>query len=244
MNQSSQSLKIGLVIADDMEFLPFTDFCTNFKERREGVTRSNEFVTITMEKGDRKIELTGVKCGIGKVNAATAAAFMIASGTHIILNCGLSGGISHVCRGEIIGGSEYLEADFDLSPLGYELGNKPGQEWIYYANPGLMEVLKTVLPDVQTGRLGCGDFFLSDPDRKELYKNKFDLIAFDMETGAIASVCSKSGVPFLSIRLISDDAADCSADEYTRMNNMADTSLVEVIDRMLKEILEKDSFWN
>ena len=64
-----------------------------------------------------------------------------------------------------------------------------------------------------------------------------------METGAIAAVCCKCGVSFLALRIISDDAADNSASEYTQMNNLADTSLIQVIERMLKEILARDSFW-
>ena len=68
-----------------------------------------------------------VESGIGKVNAAVAATALAEQGVHIILNCGLSGGISGIGKNEISIPNKFLEHDFDLSGLGYKLCQKPGQ---------------------------------------------------------------------------------------------------------------------
>ena len=91
-------LKIGLIIADNMEFKPFAEYCAKIEKMREGINRKNEFITVCLCKGERTIELTGVKCGVGKVNAAMSASFQIANGANLILNSGLSGGIANVRR--------------------------------------------------------------------------------------------------------------------------------------------------
>ena len=64
-----------------------------------------------------------------------------------------------------------------------------------------------------------------------------------METGAIASVCYKCDVPFLSIRKVSDDAAENSPEDYREMNDKAEASLIEVVSRLLDEIFVQDAFW-
>lgn len=236
-------LKIGLIIADNMEFKPFAEYCAKIEKMREGVNRKNEFITICLRKGERTIELTGVKCGVGKVNAAMSASFQIANGANLILNSGLSGGIANVRRGDIVAGTQYMEADFDLTAMGMELARKPDQEYLYDADPLLLETVKRVCPDIVCGRLGTGDFFLNNEEKKNLYKNKFDLTAFDMETGAIASVCYKCDVPFLAIRKVSDDAAENSPEDYREMNNKAEASLIEVVSSLLDEIFAQDAFW-
>ena len=67
--------------------------------------------------------------------------------------------------------------------------------------------------------------------------------SFDMETGAIASVCDKSGVPMLSLRKISDDADDASVEDYREMNNRQEACLTELLINILERILDDDSQW-
>ncbi len=242
--QSRSVLRVGLVIADEMEFKPFVEWSRGQSERREDQLFGYESLSFSLQKQERKLQVEAVLCGIGKVNAATAAAFLAAKGMDIMLNIGLSGGISNVRRGDLVAGTQYLEADFDLTPLGYQLGEKPGQTFRYSADPRLLEAAKRAYPGLKSGILGCGDFFLSDPGKKSLYYEAFDLSAFDMETGAIGSVCCRAGIPYLSIRKISDDAAEQSVDEYTEMNNLAESSLVDVLRDLLDQVVAEDSFWN
>lgn len=243
MLDCKNNLKLGFVIADEMEFLSFYQLVKEYKEFREYQFYGNDAVYFSLAKENKTLSVFAVRCGIGKVNAAMASAFLIAQGIEVVINIGLSGGISNVRRGDIVAGSSYIEADFDLTPLGYQLGSKPDQEYSYDANHDLSDLIRNNYPAVKIGKLGCGDFFLNSNEKKALYKNKFDLIAFDMESGAIASVCYKSGVPFIAIRKISDDAADSSPDEYREMNDLAETCLTEISLELLAMIFEQAVFW-
>ena len=229
---------VGYVIADSMEYLPFTQVAKEYNGQTS-IRRGNESTSIVLTDGKNELELIAVKCGVGKTNAASATAFLIADEkADYIINAGLSGGISSVRRGDIVAGSSYTECDFDLSPFGLKLGQKAdGQPSVYFADETLLELVKQVDPDIKVGKLGTGDFFLSDTDKKENLKQIFDLTAFDMETGAIGSVCQKNNVPMLSIRKISDDAGDTSGDDYQEMNNRAEDHLAKIVIELCKKIL-------
>lgn len=230
---------IGIVIADEMEFKSFTEYAQKNFPCQAGVRRGNESLSVMVQHGSDELLIHAVKCGIGKVNAASAASFLIADdGANVILNAGLSGAVKGVRREEVVIGSSYVEADFDLTAIGYELGAKPGQEHIYPADENLLVLAQEAFPELKSGRLGCGDIFLADPVKKKRFDDAFDLCAFDMETGAIASVCKKTGVPFLSIRKVSDDADDCATYDYQEMNDRAEADLTELLFQLLEKILK------
>ena len=176
-------------------------------------------------------------CGIGKVNAAFAASGLILEkNADIILNAGLSGAVSRLCRGDIVAGESFVECDFDLTAIGYELGAKPdGDISLHKADEELLQKLLS-LGGIKSGRFGTGDIFLSDSEKKKLFKEKFGVCAFDMETAAIACVCDKCGVPFLSVRKISDDADDSSGEDYREMNSRAESHLSDILITFFKLI--------
>ena len=57
-----------------------------------------------------------------------------------------------------------------------------------------------------------------------------------MESAAIAAVCSKNNVSFLSVRKISDDADDASGEDYREMNNRQEAVLASVIFGIISKI--------
>jgi len=232
-----KKLKIGIVIADDMEYAPFFKMCGTDKSYfgRAGHTFS-------FEKGDKQIEVRSVYCGIGKVNAAAAAMHLIDEGYGILMNAGLSGGISGVARGELVIGSRFLEHDFDLTPLGIEKGVKPGQDYIYEADAALVEFFSAFL-GVKSGTMVTGDCFVSDSLLKAELIEKYSASACDMETAAIASVCHIAGVPFFSVRRISDDADDSASSAYREMNENENFDLAELLLRGIKAMLDCDKFF-
>jgi len=82
-------------------------------------------------------------------------------------------------------------------------------------------IADTVLLDcaLQTGArdglLASGDFFISNSGQASAILANFpEAIAVDMESGAIAQTCHKHGVPFLSLRIISDVAGEDHQSEY------------------------------
>lgn len=222
-------MKIGFVIADENEFYPFLDFARE-NSAKEFRKRNRDYIEFSYAGK----EIVAVKAGIGKVNGATSAAFLIADEkVDAIMSFGLSGAISGLCKNDIVAGTSYTECDFDLTAIGYPLGKKPQDVYIYEADKTLLEAALKV-KGMKTAACGCGDLFLADKDRKNLYKETFNINEFDMETGAEASVCHDAGVPFLAIRQISDTADDTAATSYRELNNEKPVDLTLVI----KQIIE------
>ncbi len=180
---------------------------------------------------------TCVCFGIGKVNAAMGASIALCEKEYDgVINTGWSGAVSGVYKGDIIVSDSVVECDFDLTPIGRLPGQKPGQEeYIYTCNNALYDAAVSI-EGFKHGKLGTGDFFLTDVEKKDTYKEIFNISAFDMESGALGAVCYLLGnVPFVSVRKISDSADDVGVDDY---KNSVKTDVTAFSDIVLK-ILEK-----
>lgn len=229
---------VGIIFADSMEYLPFQKSAAE-KGAKESTLRGLNSTAYTINYDGNELNIVAVECGIGKVNAAFAAAVLLTEcKADFVLNAGLSGAISKVTREDIVVGTSYMQCDLDLTAIGYKLAEKPdGEEVIHPADETLVELTKQI-GSFHYGKLGTGDIFLTDKAKKELYKELFGLSAFDMETGAIASVCRKCNVPFLSIRKISDDADDASGEDYREMNDRAEGCLTEILEALTQKICQ------
>ncbi|MBQ2829290.1 MAG: 5'-methylthioadenosine/S-adenosylhomocysteine nucleosidase [Clostridia bacterium] len=226
-------MKIGFVIADNYEYDPFRKFASEFNPE-EFMALTNNCIRFDF---DDKIEVVAMKCGIGKVNAAIAALWLInEEKVDTILNVGLSGAVQNVHRNFIVAGTEYMECDFDLTAIGYDLGVKPQDVYVYKADEKLVSIAENCSVDY-FGKLGTGDIFLADSALKVKFRDTFGICSFDMETGAIAAVCHKAQIPFLAIRKISDDCDENAVENYRELNDKKEVHLSEVA----REILEKIS---
>ena len=234
---------VGILFADTMEYGPFLKWAKK-KDGREEVRRGNDACCVTLSENGRVLEIIGVRCGIGKVNAASATAFLIGEdNADIILNAGLSGAVQKLRREDMIAVETYVECDYDLTAIGKPLGVKADdQKYIYSADEKLMSYA-LMSEGIIKAKAGTGDIFLTDKVKKELYKDTFGIESFDMETAAIAGVCDKCGIPMLSLRKISDDADDASVEDYREMNNRQEACLTELLVNIFSRILNDDSQW-
>ena len=226
------NIKIGIVIADSDEFLPL--------EKRVLGLGGKETLVCGRKAYNFKIgnaDITAVLCGIGKVNAAVAATALAENGAEILLNCGLSGGISGVGREDICIPERFLEHDFDLTGLGYKKCEKPSQEYIYNADKGLIEILKGIFPHAFIGTAVSGDCFVNDAALRDTLKNEFSAMSCDMETAAIAYVANSYGIKFACVRKISDDAGNDAAEDYRELNILAEDVLTEALIKVIEEII-------
>ncbi len=221
-------LKIGILVADEDEFAPLSAKIKQGKYQEECVF-SRPLYRFSISGAIGQAEAMALLCGVGKVNAAAGATALVARGCNIMLNYGLSGGIAGIARGEICLCDRFLEHDFDLTALGYQPCEKPEQIYLYQADESLMKTVKTLLPDIKVGTAATGDTFVSDPAKRDFLKREFGAMSCDMETAAIAYVCTYSSVPFLSVRRISDDAGESACGDYTAMNQMQDMHLYDLI---------------
>ncbi|MEG0979283.1 MAG: 5'-methylthioadenosine/S-adenosylhomocysteine nucleosidase [Oscillospiraceae bacterium] len=222
---------IGIIFADDLEFKPFEDYAKINGAEASKLCGCNK---ITMQKGEKIIH--AIESGVGKVNATVATCVLIEQcGVSAMLNAGLSGAISGMQREDIVAGESCVECDFDLRAFGYPQGQKPTGERVYSADEELLNIALDI-KGIKKAKLGTGDFFLADKNKKDKYSEIFGINAFDMESVAIAIACSKYAVPFLSLRKISDDADDKSVSSYREMNQKCEKTLTEVLLKIIEKI--------
>ncbi len=222
--------KIGFLFADDLEFLPFSQYSL---EHGGAELAQKPHAVVTLETDNAMVY--AIHSGVGKVRATMAAMTLIREyQVEAVLNAGLSGAISSLHKGDVVAGTSYVECDFDVRVFGRKLGEKIEGDYIHQADAALLDAALQV-QGMQQGALGTGDFFLHTADKKEEYKKEFGIAAFDMESAAIACVCDAYSVPFLSVRKISDDADDAAPETYQEMNALAEMALTEV----LLEIVQK-----
>ena len=95
-----KEVKVGIIVADIDEYKPFAktiengEFCEYSFLGRTGHRFS-------VKNDNVNADVISILCGIGKVNATAAAMHLVDIGCDIIINYGLSGGISKINRGEI-----------------------------------------------------------------------------------------------------------------------------------------------
>ena len=235
-------LRVGIVIADEDEYAPLRNRIDELCAQRCDFYK-REGHKFSFEKNSRRVDVHTLLSGIGMVNAAAAATYLATEGSDIILNSGLSGGISCIKRGELMVGTEYIEHDFDLTPLGYPLCKKPLQNYIYKADDRLLEIIDKLYPEIKKGVAVSGDSFISDASKKEFLKKEFSAMSCDMESAAVAYVCELADIGFASIRRISDDAGDDAAENYSNMNCLREELLIEMLIKLAKSFLDFGIFW-
>lgn len=232
-----KNLKIGIIVADADEYKTLKAYIEGLEyEDYSFLGRMGHKFYLEVQNG--RAEVISLLCGIGKVNAAAAAAHFADIGCNVILNYGLSGGISGISRGELCLCNRFLEHDFDLTGIGYKPCEKPSQQYIYDADASLLSLAATILPNAKQGTAVSGDCFVCDDVLRNCLKNEFSAMSCDMETAAIAYVCSFAGIPFLALRRISDDAGNDAGDSYREMNVSDETLLSDYIIDIVKLIVK------
>jgi adenosylhomocysteine nucleosidase len=176
-----------------------------------------------------------VTCGIGLVNSAAAAAVAI-NATHprAVISAGSAGGVGVDVRvGDVVVGSEYLYSGADARAFGYSLGQVPGMPEVYAAEKALHDAAATAVVDLRvlSGTVLSGDAFI-DATRVDRIREAFPgALATDMESAALAHTSHLYGVPFLSVRGISDLCGPVAgADFLTHVDDAADRSASVVIE--------------
>lgn len=229
--------KIGIVVADADEYKTLEDYIiADTYENYSFLGRKGHKFRIETDKGCA--DVVSILCGIGKVNATAAATHLVDLDCDVVLNYGLSGGISGVRRGEMCLCNRFLEHDFDLTGIGYKLCEKPSQKYVYDSDEKLIKLFKEFMPDIKMGTAVTGDRFVCDEELRLSLKNNFDAMSCDMETAAIAYVCEFSDTPFLAVRRISDDAGADALESYREMNTSNETVLSDLIVDFCKYIVK------
>lgn len=148
-----------------------------------------------------------IETGIGKVHAALATQQAITKyHPKLLVNVGVSGGLYNGARvGDIC-----LSTSYRYHDVWCGIGNEPGQVQGLPAqftaeSRSVAEVAQELSVPIREGLLLCGDTFIPDADHLRSFAQQYpDLVAVDMESGAIAQTAYLYGTPLVSLRIVSD----------------------------------------
>ena len=199
--------KIGIIAAMNEEMQEIKKIMDNLTEK---VIFDLVFYIGTIE--DRECVL--VECGIGKVNAARTTQILIDNfDIEFIVNIGTAASTNEKLNiTDVVIGEKFVEYDFDITAFGHEKGYITGLGKYTQSDKQLVEKCKAVMDEIDTsnsykvyiGTVASADMFCTDKKlAKKLYE-EFDAICVEMESAAVAHICTLDKVPFIVIRSISD----------------------------------------
>lgn len=176
------------------------------------------------------------RCGMGKVNAAVVATELIArEHPDLIISTGVAGSTSHnVHTGDFVVSREIVFHD-----AWYGEGNEYGQVQDLPARFSAPEkyVKKAAALGAIPGLITSGDKFIEDSKDVEFILSHFpDSLAVDMESGALAQTCYLKGVPFVSLRLISDGNDDAHMEAYKNFWQTAGAESFRMVHSFLESL--------
>lgn len=166
-----------------------------------------------------------VKSGIGMVASALTTSILINEfKVNRIYFSGVAGSLNAKLKiGDIVIAKDLIEYRFDTTSDGRPMGVFPDLENSIFSSKLLLKEAKEKLKDnnIYFERIVSGDKFVENKVEKEEIGIEFDAYAVDMESAALAHVCTIMGVDFLVIRSISDSLSDDSTIEFNEFVHMA-----------------------
>jgi len=194
-------------------------------------------------------DITILRCGVGKVNAAVGCAILIQRfKPKYIINTGSAGGINPDLKvGDAIISTGLIYHDVDVTAFNYAPGQLPGQPQIFPADEKLVKLAENavdelkrekILPDSfisRRGLIGSGDVFMHDPERIAAMRRTFpDITAVEMEGTAIAHCCHLFSIPVLVIRALSDIAGAESPMSFKEFLPIASVHSAQIVMRIIR----------
>ena len=235
--------KIGIIIADEGEFAPVKAYEGEHLQKEERTLWGMPCMTFLAKKGERTLQMDAVLCGVGLSNAAAATAFLLAEGASAIVNEGLSGALHGLRRGQPVLGTAFVQHDFDAAALGYRPGVICGEPCPIPSDSFLTPHFAACCPGIKQGLLASGNCFVSSTRVKEQLVKNWKAVACDMESSAIALICTKQKIPFAVLRQAADDAGEGAGEVYREINAALDSSMFGLVMEGLLKLFEAEPFW-
>ena len=183
-------------------------------------------------------EVTIVRSGIGKVNAAVCAQILACDfDVDAIINTGIAGSLdAEIDIADVVISEDVLHHDMDATGFGYPKGQIPRMDTLSFpADTALIEAAlkacETAAPEIgiHKGRIVSGDQFISDKARKDEIVKNFNGKCTEMEGAAIAQTAYLNRIPFVIIRTISDKADDSASVDYPTFEKKAIANSVKIV---------------
>ncbi|PZX94011.1 5'-methylthioadenosine/adenosylhomocysteine nucleosidase [Flavobacterium aquariorum] len=210
------------------------------------------------------IEVVVVFSRWGKVASATTVTHLIVEfGITELFFIGVAGAIhSDLNIGDIVVASSLIQHDLDARPiiqrfeiplLGKTALYSPKEmlaktvknmdelvndkSLIHLLSPKQREKFSLWNPKMVVGQIASGDRFIaSHKDKENLLAILPEVLCAEMEGAAVAQVCFEYNVPYVIIRIISDEANDNSVVDFIEfVSQVASRFGVEIIKKLLKK---------
>lgn len=157
---------------------------------------------------DCMVAITGI--GLANAAAGTARALMLAPEAKLVIAAGTCGGLhKDIEVGDIAVATNAIYSRADATAFGYAPGQVPGMPESYDA----AEVQPLNMPS-KSGRVISADAFITAANVDEAREQFPDAIATDMETAAMAQTCFAAGVPWISLRAVSDLCGPAAGQDF------------------------------
>lgn len=230
-------MKVGIVCAGDKElapFLPVIDHCKVIDKAMlkfyEGQIHGTDIVALFS--------------GVCKVNAAIASQILIdVFGVNMIINSGTAGGMNHKL--------ELFDTVISTEVCYHDVASNiltefhPWMKSVFFeASSELIELSKVSAGKIEPagkifwGRMATGESFITDEGRQKI-NDEFAPLTVDMETASIAHVCYVNSIPFISIRCVTDTAAQNGIDSFEKNCAKASTIAKNITEALLNELGNK-----
>ncbi|MCM2285493.1 MAG: 5'-methylthioadenosine/adenosylhomocysteine nucleosidase [Desulfobacula sp.] len=188
-----------------------------------------------------KMEVSVIRCGIGKVNAAICTQILIDRfQCEKIIFGGVAGALlMGLGQGDVVISSHVVQFDIDLTAFGRRHGELANQDRLIAADPGLIEAATRAFdqlseemqnpPALMVGTIVSGDSFISDPATIKWLQREFGAACTEMEGGSVGYTCKINGIPFVIIRIMSDKAGDKAVEEFDAFLSKSSEMLCKLI---------------
>lgn len=217
---------IGILTAMSEESEPFEAHFTEERcEKRFGLT-----FRIGTIGG---IDVVLVTSGIGTTNATIATTILIERyGSEQIIMSGVAGGIGSARIGEVLIAHTCVYHDVDATAFGYASGQVP-REPERFESARARTFAQGL--GIRSGIIASGNAFVSDPQRVSTIKETFAADAIDMESAAVAHVCTHAGVEWIIIRGMSDHADEEAKESFDERLGSAAKSAARTAIRVITD---------
>jgi adenosylhomocysteine nucleosidase len=250
------SKRIGILGAMPEEISGVVGLLNNKKEVVKGM---RTYYTGTINK----IEVVVVFSRWGKVASATTVTHLIVEFdiTHLIFT-GVAGAIyNRLNIGDLVIANSLVQHDLDARPIMNQfeiplLGKtllSPPNEMLDLAIKSIGDLIKdnvlmTLIasneqdqfsllnPKLIVGQIASGDkFFSNNVDKNNLLEVLPEVLCVEMEGAAVAQVCFEYNIPYIIIRIISDEANETSVVDFKEfVIQIASKFGVAIIEKMIQ----------
>lgn len=189
------------------------------------------------------IECVVALSGVGKVNAAvcTQAAIMRYS-PDIVINTGVAGALKENIKiGDIVLANFVMQHDIDTTAVGdvkalistLNIVKIPCNN---FTNEKIIDLAKGLGVPLHIGTVASGDQFICSKEKLLNIRNEFNATACEMEAGSIGQVCYMNDVPFVVLKIISDNAIEGSQVEYSQFKYLVAHKTTDLISHLISKI--------